>query len=56
MGGRGVITIIHVHTDRYDMSLPLHWACEKGQVKVVQFLVEELEYNVGEFLTEEYRL
>ena len=27
---------------------PLHWACERGSIDVVQYLVEERKMDVGE--------
>ncbi len=38
------------HTDVRDKDnrTPLHWACMGGSLKVVQYLVEDLKWDIGE--------
>ena len=34
-----------------DNKTPLHWACEGGNTDVVQYLVEQLKMDVGEYFS-----
>ena len=49
-----ILSLFHVtdtlHTDVRDTDdlTPLHWACRGGNRETVQYLVEDLQCNIGE--------
>ena len=42
--------VVSPHTDARDKGnqTPLHWACRRGHIQVVKYLVEVLKVDVGE--------